>query len=163
LYACLSRRIEQGEEINDCYIDLRQDRATRRHELLQYYRFTCSCTACEPVDAQWVARDDAARLLAAGLDDQLVSLATADDLAAAVELAVRTLRQLESADCLRWSVRFLPEIHLSLFQLLSAKGGKKDSKAAQKALRKAHRLTLLLQGPLSPNTKRVRQLLDDCV
>lgn len=45
LYA--SRDIEIGEEINDCYIDLRQDREARRHELSKYYRFHCTCPACE--------------------------------------------------------------------------------------------------------------------
>eukprot|EP01033_Poteriospumella_lacustris_P006923 gene6923-4989_t len=37
-----ARDIAEGEEINDCYIDLRQNRSHRRHELQEYYRFHCT-------------------------------------------------------------------------------------------------------------------------
>lgn len=47
LYA--SRTIEIGDEINDCYIDLRQSRDARRAALRDIYRFDCECEACGPL------------------------------------------------------------------------------------------------------------------
>ena len=44
LYA--ARDIRKGEEINDCYIDLRQPKIKRQAELREYYRFDCSCAGC---------------------------------------------------------------------------------------------------------------------
>ena len=35
-----------GEEICDCYIDLRQKKSDRQKELFENFRFLCSCTAC---------------------------------------------------------------------------------------------------------------------
>ena len=44
LYA--TRPIYQGEEICDCYIELRQNTEDRQRELNEYYRFTCACPDC---------------------------------------------------------------------------------------------------------------------
>jgi hypothetical protein len=44
LYA--TRDIMIGEEINDCYIELRQSRKDRRKELMSLYRFKCVCKIC---------------------------------------------------------------------------------------------------------------------
>lgn len=44
LYA--SRDIAEGEEINDCYIELRQPRRMRQEALRDIYRFDCACNAC---------------------------------------------------------------------------------------------------------------------
>lgn len=41
-----SRTIEIGEEICDCYIDLRQPRALRQKVLSDLFRFDCRCEAC---------------------------------------------------------------------------------------------------------------------
>ncbi len=49
LYA--ARDIAKGEELNDCYIDLRQTRAARRAALLEHYRFLCECSACSGISA----------------------------------------------------------------------------------------------------------------
>ena len=38
--------IPTGEEVCDCYIDLRQSREERRKELLENFRFVCACSAC---------------------------------------------------------------------------------------------------------------------
>jgi hypothetical protein len=35
-----------GEEICDCYIDLRQNRENRQKELLENFKFLCDCPAC---------------------------------------------------------------------------------------------------------------------
>ena len=44
LYA--TRDIMIGEEINDCYIELRQSSRDRRKELMSLYRFKCVCKIC---------------------------------------------------------------------------------------------------------------------
>jgi hypothetical protein len=44
LYA--TRDIMIGEEINDCYIELRQSSKDRRKELMSLYRFKCLCKIC---------------------------------------------------------------------------------------------------------------------
>jgi hypothetical protein len=44
LYA--TRFILRGEELCDCYIELRQSTAERQEDLSQWYRFTCSCLSC---------------------------------------------------------------------------------------------------------------------
>eukprot|EP01034_Spumella_vulgaris_P027691 gene27691-34453_t len=41
-----ARDIAEGEELNDCYIELRQTRAQRRALLSEYYRFQCDCVGC---------------------------------------------------------------------------------------------------------------------
>jgi hypothetical protein len=38
--------IYPGEEICDCYIDLRQNRENRQKELLENFKFLCDCPAC---------------------------------------------------------------------------------------------------------------------
>jgi hypothetical protein len=48
LYA--TRPIKRGEELCDCYIELRQNTAERQRELNAYYRFTCSCSACTCIE-----------------------------------------------------------------------------------------------------------------
>lgn len=46
LYRILISNINLGDEICDCYIDLRQSKEQRRKELLENFRFLCSCPAC---------------------------------------------------------------------------------------------------------------------
>lgn len=53
LYA--TRDIMIGEEINDCYIELRQSSKDRRKELMSLYRFKCLCKICSINDDD---RDD---------------------------------------------------------------------------------------------------------
>ena len=61
LYA--TRPIKRGEEICDCYIELRQNTAARQRDLKEYYRFTCSCTACSDLS---LSTDDAATATTTG-------------------------------------------------------------------------------------------------
>ena len=46
LFHVLTVLCDQGEEMCDCYIDLRQSRVDRQEELQQSYRFLCTCKAC---------------------------------------------------------------------------------------------------------------------
>ena len=45
-YLFAVRDINIGDEINDCYIELRQSKAERRASLLEFYRFECFCPGC---------------------------------------------------------------------------------------------------------------------
>ena len=56
LYA--TRDIIIGEEINDCYIELRQSRKDRRKELMSLYRFKCVCKICSINDEDKDDDDD---------------------------------------------------------------------------------------------------------
>ena len=56
LYA--SRDIAVGDEINDCYIDLRQSTHERRVALQDIYRFHCTCKACLRADEDKVKNEN---------------------------------------------------------------------------------------------------------
>jgi hypothetical protein len=73
LYA--SRDILCGEELNDCYIDLRQRTVDRRATLQEIYRFYCECPACVACESE----DDARRERAGGFDDLIVRTCTCTD------------------------------------------------------------------------------------
>lgn len=66
LYAC--RDIAIGDEINDCYIELRRSRDDRRKELQQLFRFDCECLNC-CLDAAEGAADDKKRCRALKLEE----------------------------------------------------------------------------------------------
>jgi hypothetical protein len=66
LYA--TRDIAAGEELCDCYIELRQTTEERRQELLQLYRFHCTCPACgQSDDEEGAAVQDTAQASEGGL------------------------------------------------------------------------------------------------
>ena len=158
LYA--SRTIEIGEEINDCYIDLRQSTSMRKKDLLEYYRFECTCSACTLCDA----RDDAKRTRAQELDERIMDAIAEDGPEMALEIAKDALRLLLTDDnsnsngeeeqqgpcCLRWSARFIPDAHSTVSQLAAAVG---STALARTHAQKAYDELLLLQGPRSPDTK----------
>lgn len=155
LYA--ARDIMEGEEINDSYIDLRQDTASRQATLQEIYRFTCACEACsdDVSDAERV-EDDLLRSRAAALDEQVMLLA-ADDLDSALTVAFDAVRILSSKKCLKWSVRYLADAYMTVYQLEVACGG--SEKKAKKYLQAAHELNQRLTGPRSPDTASSRQKL----
>lgn len=74
LYA--ARDIAVGEEINDCYIDLRQSCSQRRQELADYYRFHCQCAACMISNEEILRKEDALRIRTNDISDTIVSLIT---------------------------------------------------------------------------------------
>eukprot|EP01039_Chlorochromonas_danica_P000871 gene871-951_t len=163
LYA--ARYIASGEEINDCYIDLRQRREARQASLLEYYRFHCQCAGCTfthlpptttsgrkdregggeeiaVIEAQR-ERDDELRQSASDLIDELTDIISQDDLPKALAKAQAMAKTLAKADCLFWSIRYLPELYLSIYEIALTldQGG-----LAKKYLEKAYRLNVLLQG-----------------
>lgn len=228
LYA--ARTIEKGEEINDCYIDLRQSRIKRRHELQEYYRFYCTCQACQdpngdnrddentaehtmieesPDFLTKVLTEDQLREKTSEISDTIVSLITGGDTneediniddeeeftRKGCIAALTTTLQLKSdllpisSDCnqlytdqnnkntaLKWCIRYLPELYMSIFQLCESlvdnhynSSANKSSKLLRKRfqsealshLQQARDLVLLLQGPTSPEYERLCTLFRD--
>lgn len=53
-----TRPIARGEELCDCYIELRQDTAARQKELMEYFRFVCCCSACTEREKEAAAADN---------------------------------------------------------------------------------------------------------
>ena len=76
LYA--SRDIQIGEEINDCYIELRKGKRARNKELLELFRFECSCVSCSLDDVSR-ASDDNCREKAMVLEDAMLELTSNGD------------------------------------------------------------------------------------
>lgn len=76
LYAC--RDIQIGEEINDCYIELRKGKQARNRELLELFRFECSCISCSFDDISSNS-DDNCREKAMVLEDTMLELTNNGD------------------------------------------------------------------------------------
>ena len=148
LYA--SRTIEIGEEINDCYIELRQSTSFRKKDLQEYYRFECTCEACTRSDVD----DDKRRERARQIDDRVVEAVSEDGPEIALDLAKDVLRLLESEQCKKWSVRYLPDALSTVSQLASSIG---DRRLSAKCAQMAYNESLLLCGPRSPETVRLNQ------
>eukprot|EP01031_Cornospumella_fuschlensis_P025837 gene25837-31203_t len=187
LYA--SRSIKKGEEINDCYIDLRQTYSSRQKDLREHYRFTCMCAGCylatdpdriggnseidgdntdnssshrntednrEKLRAQRQL-DDKTRVLAANILDILTSLIEEDYIEEAYRQAIASYSTLSSQLHTRWSVRYLSEICLCIYNLAESLG---DKSSQRKYLNDAHRWNVLLTGPRSEETKKTSLLLE---
>ena len=76
LYA--SRDIMIGEEINDCYIELRRGKQARNQELRELFRFECSCFSCR-LDDSSITLDDKRREKAMILEDAMLELTNNGD------------------------------------------------------------------------------------
>lgn len=148
-----SRNIEIGEEINDCYIDLRQSRADRRRQLLELYRFECNCKGCD----EHSKADDTRRVRASQLEAFTLAVAEEDPYGA-LDIAVELIQLLTKPECLVWSARYVAGAHLSAFQIA---GAIDDTEAAEHHLRQAHKWNLLLQGDSTPDSRRTAQLLGE--
>lgn len=155
LYA--ARDIAIGEEINDCYIDLRQDRQQRCKELSEYYRFLCQCPACSVDNESSLQRDDILRKEAFDFNDRLVALVESD-IDAAEEYGIRVLGLLEKSENLTWSARYLSEVYISLYQLCNSLSKKRSS---GKYLVKAYNITTQLEGDRSPEAVKLKAWLDE--
>jgi len=193
LYA--TRTIELGEEINDCYIDLRQTRDQRRCALLEIYRFTCECASCGVVDgpchpssavhefedaSTTASRDDcnegeveassetkmrmkscleedARRVRAATLDDLVISVAEDEGPDTALDVALESVRLLVDEQNLPWSVRYVPEAHINVYQIALILNKKK---LAKQHLLLAHERNRVLQGEDGPDTISSHSKLD---
>ena len=137
LYA--SRDIECGEELNDCYIDLRQSTHARREALQDIYRFHCRCKACcasdtstdddngENKDMRAISlADDNRRERAAAYDDRIIAAAVADGADIACTIALDAVRLLEASVCLPWSIRYLPDALITVYDLTIATGSEQS-------------------------------------
>jgi hypothetical protein len=151
LYAC--REIRLGDEINDCYIDLRQTRQQRRKELMEYYRFHCSCPGCIAIS---IENDDLLRIQAWQAIDTLTGMIEQGQLDGALTYALVIAKQLSKISVLIWSIRYLPELFLCIHEIATAMGNKS---IGRKYLDKAHRLNLMLQGEHSVDSKKTAALL----
>ena len=154
LYA--SRLINEGDEINDCYIDLRQTRENRRKELLELYRFHCMCEACSMNDVM-VIQDDRNRVRAKQLDEFIVSAAEIDPYNA-LDIAIELISLLESKSCELWSPRYLPDAHYSAYMLAEAID---NTTLMLKHIRLAYNYSVMLQGPDSPDSKKFRSIIQN--
>lgn len=153
LYA--SRNIRVGEEINDCYIDLRQPRSARRKELFELYRFECNCPACAEEDLAIVKNDDNNRVRAKQLDSFVISAAEIDPYNA-LDIALESVKLLEKAECLPWSIRYVADAHLTVYYICKSIN-KID--LSRKHLEIAHQHNVLLQGIGSPDSQETLGLL----
>lgn len=132
LYA--SREILIGDEINDCYIELRQSTAQRRDKLQEIYRFHCECPACCEYDLSLINLNqlklqsdhneprsfppDEAREKAMQLDQQILTMAEDGQPPHQILLlAQELLALLQSSACRGWKERYLGEVHLSIYHL----------------------------------------------
>lgn len=147
-----SRNIKIGDEINDCYIDLRMNKVARLKILKELYGFDCTCSAC--IDDN-TSKDDKYREKALTLDELIISVTEEDgDLYSAYNLSVELISLLQQEAGL-WGIRYLPGAYLSAYQLAVALGNNGD---ASNHIGMAHTYSLLLQGKDSPDTVHYLQL-----
>ena len=151
-----SRDICAGDEINDCYIDLRADRSSRRSLLKQLYRFDCCCAACSLPEGPLLAADDKARCRALELDDLILTAAAEESAATALDIASDLVRLLEVPGSSGWSARYAAGARMSAYMLSTALG---DGRSARAHLMRAHEYNCLLQGEASPDAKHTLALL----
>ncbi len=159
------RTIEIDDEINDCYIDLRNTTSDRIKLLQDIYRFTCTCNSCVLNDIN----DNNRRKRANIIDEQIILAASTDDgngesLNIALTLAYDAVKLLSSNECIQWSIRYLPDAYMTLYQLYVANNGggnnKKAMRNGKKFLQSAYDLNILLTGSDSPDSISTKQKLD---
>ena len=154
LYAC--RTIAIGDEINDSYIDLRQDYNTRQRILQENYRFKCTCIACSlPIEQR--IYDDKQRTQALTLESALLILAENQKTDAALGKAVELVTLLTNTNNMNWSIRYISSALMYIYHIALSLD---MTEYAQQCLSKAHRLNLSLTGPESPDSIRTQALLD---
>ena len=155
LYAC--RSIAIGDEINDCYIDLRQDYNTRQRILQENYRFKCTCVACSlPLEQR--IYDNKQRTQALTLESELLQLAEDGKTDAALGKAVELVTLLTNNNNMNWSIRYISSAFMYIYHIALSLD---MTVYAQQCLSKAHRLNLSLTGPESPDSMRTQTLLDE--
>jgi hypothetical protein len=179
LVACTT--IEVGEEINDCYIELRQSREKRRAALRELYRFDCCCSACACSSVGDIVEcsckgtngavedtasrtsivtitheeDDKLRTRAGSLENSIM-LAAEDDPYMALDIAKQYVSLLMSQKASKWSTRYIADAYMYLYQLGCALGNRK---LAKESLVTAHTMNTALQTDRSPDSLRTSSLL----
>lgn len=155
LYAV--RDIGVGEEINDCYIDLRQCRSYRRESLQEYYRFFCECQGCNLPSEELQKQDDLARVKLDEYSDIAIGMIETGDQYAALEYILKVGKLMENNENhVKWSARYLSEIYLYAYQIADSLN---EKKLAKENLLKAHQWNVKLQGKLSPDSLKTNRLL----
>lgn len=187
LYA--SRDIAAGEELNDSYIELRQSTSQRRMELMQYYRFHCTCPGCGddgPIQVGEMdltssslptprtahtrgpsANTDAFRLQAKRLDEAIMSLVEDGEEELALTSALELLSCLQHPVNIGWRERYLAEAHLNVYHIarsiaegVSRQAARKYNDMAMSHLREAYRWNILLQGDMSEDSIATKKYLE---
>jgi hypothetical protein len=162
-----TRQINVGDEINDCYIDLRQSRQQRQQSLHDLYRFQCGCASCSILDESSSSQEDKVRSRAFQLDNSVVSAAEEDaDTALAVAEQYLSVLKSQSSEAKQsssvaeasrgWSDRYIAGAHLYMYQIASALGKRK---LAQQHIAEAHRWNVSLQGVDTPDSQQSLRLL----
>ena len=149
LYA--TRDIAVGEELCDCYIELRQTTEQRRKELMQHYRFICTCPACGAAnDADMTEEalklrkeDDLRRKRARKLEEDLFEFVSMGENAMAIDLGGELVKLLEHDQSRGWGERYIAEACVNTATLLLEEGRRSQAVAL---LYKAHSWNVLLQG-----------------
>jgi hypothetical protein len=152
LYA--TRDVKVGEELCDCYIELRQTTEQRRKELYEYYRFVCTCPACGPAEDNQMSaaalqlrkEDDSRRKRALKLESDILEYVQMGEVEAAVDLGDELVRLLEHEKSRGWGERYIAEACMTTSTLLYEQG--KVRKAFTYAS-KAHAWNVKLQGEQS--------------
>jgi len=148
-----SRTILIGEEICDCYIDLRQSTAKRRAVLSDLFRFHCQCPACTSASAD---EDDRLRERAAKYEGDILTAAAEMDAGIALDIALGSVRLLDNPRAHSWSVRYIADAHMSVHQLAIELGQKS---LAAEHITKAHYWNQRLTSSESPASKSSLALL----
>jgi hypothetical protein len=157
LYA--TRTIEIGDEINDCYLDLRQSVEDRRCYLEQHYRFTCGCSGCVQAIASSPSTDCNRRQRAKSLVDIIIELSESGHVSDAYDIAMELLRLVSDSRSVGWGERYVAEAHTYICYIALEMENFEDAK---KHAKKAYEWNLLLQGSDSYDTKASVELLLKC-
>lgn len=152
-----SRDIAKGEEINDCYIDLRKCTSERQKEVQELYRFTCACKHCTSP----TSNADHYRQKAAKTDELILLSINEDGPDVAIQYALDAVRLLSIEENLCWSIRYLADAHLTVYQLAMAIDTSEYAEIGMKHLRKAHEFSQILEGEDAPNTKSIKNYLEE--
>lgn len=166
LYA--TRHIKRGEEICDCYIELRQSKEDRQRELKKLYRFTCCCPSCELPENRpsegglCIEKDDKNRINAMRLEKEMMNLAEMGLIQKAMDTAKELIQLLEHPESIGWGERFLADTYLCMFHFSCSlyKLGydcRKWRQSAEHFVNEAHNMNIKLQGHFSPDSCRTKQ------
>ena len=88
----------KGEEINDCYIELRQTTEERKKELYDLYQFHCTCIACCANNKE----DDQRRKRAFKLEEAMYQFISMGELTMAKDIGIELISLLEHPKSSGW-------------------------------------------------------------
>lgn len=120
--------------------------------------------------------DDRARSKASDITDIILALAEEGDLTAALDTAIQAVNLMADPRFTSWSTRYIAESCMYVHQLATTskksfrhKSSTKnsrcsdsnsgDSDIANKYLRRAHEMNVLLQGARSPDSRRTAEMI----